>query len=250
MAWLEELLNRLTPPAQPPRGILSPPENSGTGLLSFPEQQAMGLFGPLPPQLDGSQIVNALLRGADATSWVNGGDDQSANAGSERYERIVAAANPPQVVPVPVPRPYRPMTRDELANIIFNETRSLSGPGLDNARYAIAHAIRNGEQQFGSGRPFTAPTTVGSISNAERAAYYASYLAAQEADADRWDNTDPVNGATHFNLRPNNSGGPFQGNASYPLVRNFGPFNNSLPTRQLPATGVYVDIYHDPRTRP
>src|SRR5258706_6581545 len=37
--------------------------------------------------------------------------------------------------------PGRPLTDDQIASIIFNETRSLSGPGIDDARYNNAIVI-------------------------------------------------------------------------------------------------------------
>jgi hypothetical protein len=42
--------------------------------------------------------------------------------------------------------PYVKMTTRQVGNIIFNETRSLSGPDIDDARNAIAHVIRNGKR--------------------------------------------------------------------------------------------------------
>lgn len=47
----------------------------------------------------------------------------------------------------------------EVRNIVFNETRSLLGPNIDFARLTVAHAIINGDRQFGNKRPKTAPTT-------------------------------------------------------------------------------------------
>jgi hypothetical protein len=49
------------------------------------------------------------------------------------------------------------LTDAEIANIIFNETRSLSGRNIDRARANIAHAIINGDNH--PPRPPSAPTT-------------------------------------------------------------------------------------------
>jgi hypothetical protein len=56
-----------------------------------------------------------------------------------------AGANDPQETRSKMPQPGRRLTTQEVGNIVFNETRSLSGPGIEAARLAMAHAIRNGE---------------------------------------------------------------------------------------------------------
>lgn len=48
------------------------------------------------------------------------------------------------------------LTQQQLANIIFNETQSLSGTGIEQARINIAMTILNAEKA-GQRRPMTAP---------------------------------------------------------------------------------------------
>ena len=51
---------------------------------------------------------------------------------------------------------------------------------------------------------------------------------------------DPTDGATHFNLRSNNSRKPFMG---FGISTQNGPFTNSFPTQGLKGSGVYVNTY-------
>jgi uncharacterized protein RhaS with RHS repeats len=137
------------------------------------------------------------------------------------------------------------LTDAQIANIVFNETRSLSGDPnqLQAARVEVADAIINGDNAEDEGkgkRPITAPTTA-KVPDPEKPTYYACKNAVAIARDDHTDsNEDPTDGATHFNLRPNNSTNPFQG---HPLHTQVGPFNNSYATPTLPATGIYVNTY-------
>jgi DNA-binding protein HU-beta len=126
----------------------------------------------------------------------------------------------------------------EIQNIIFNETRSLSGPQIATARTNIAHAVINGEEH--PPRPPSAPTTVGPIPPAEQAVYHACLTAVTDARAARQNGQDPTNAGKHFNFRKNNSTAPFQGHA---LRTQVGPLNNSFPTSDLPAIGIYGNTY-------
>jgi len=135
------------------------------------------------------------------------------------------------------------LTNDQIANIIFNETRSLSGGNIEKGRTDMAQAIINGDeaQDAGKGRrPATAPTTA-KIPPAEQKTSKVCKAAVNEARAQREKGIDPTNGAMHFNLRPDDSTAPFQGN---PIRTHDGPFNNSYPTSALPnSTGVYINTY-------
>jgi hypothetical protein len=60
-------------------------------------------------------------------------------------------------VPSPIKRGENAvLTDEEIATIVFNETASLSGPGIDDARVALANAVINGDERFGEDRPQTA----------------------------------------------------------------------------------------------
>ncbi len=48
------------------------------------------------------------------------------------------------------------LTDMEIANIVFNETASFYGPGIDEARKAVAHVVINGDERLGTARPGTA----------------------------------------------------------------------------------------------
>jgi hypothetical protein len=127
-----------------------------------------------------------------------------------------------------------------VGNIVFNETRSLSGPGIDEARVAIAHAVRNGEDAQGDKRPRTAPPDVGPIPSTESPTYAASQQAAIQADGDRKEGIDPSKGATHFQLTIGPSTDPFYG----AHIRSYRPFNNAYPHGSLNSrTNIYINTY-------
>lgn len=129
----------------------------------------------------------------------------------------------------------------EVAAIVFNETRSLSGPGIDEARKRIAHAVINGDETSGERRPVSSPTKA-TVPPAEAGAYQAAVGAVAAARAERANGVDPTNGALHFNFRAGASQAPFMGNA---IRTQSGPFTNSYPTKDLPASGVYSNTYDD-----
>jgi hypothetical protein len=130
------------------------------------------------------------------------------------------------------------LSTDQIANIIFNETQSLSGTGIDQARVNIGMTILNA-QKLGKHRPMTAPTTA-TVPAAAKTIYANCLTAAQAAVANDKKGTDPTKGATNFNFRPSPSQAPFFGLKLYTQV---GPFNNSYPTDALPATGIYANTY-------
>ncbi|NYE30397.1 RHS repeat-associated protein, partial [Rhodanobacter sp. K2T2] len=136
--------------------------------------------------------------------------------------------------------PFGLLTEQQIAAIVFNETRSLSGSNILQARIDVASAVINGSNAYGdNGRPKTA-SDVANVPSAEESAYQNSLEATKTALCENKNGQDPTDGATHFNLRPNDSTGPFFGS---PLSTQSGPFNNSFPTSDLPATGIYVNTY-------
>jgi hypothetical protein len=126
----------------------------------------------------------------------------------------------------------------EIQNIVFNETRSLSGAGIAAARTNIAHAVINGDEH--PPRPASAPATVGPIPAPEQATYANCLGAVTAARAARRAGNDPTTGGKHFNFRANNNTGPFQGHA---LRTQVGPLDNSFPTADLPAHGIFANTY-------
>jgi len=129
------------------------------------------------------------------------------------------------------------ITDTKIANIVFNETRSLSGAGIADARVNIAHAVINADAA--GHLPAMAPGTAHPPA-VEAAAYAACVMAAQKARANVNAGLDPTSGAQHFNFRKNNSQAAFQGHA---LKTTKGPLDNSYPTDDLPATGIYANTY-------
>ncbi len=131
------------------------------------------------------------------------------------------------------------MTPAQVIAVVFNETRSLSGPDIDEARVNVAHAVLNGDQLLGSKRPKTAPDHA-RVPAAEEPVYDACEAAYWEAAFERGHGYDSTNGAIYFNFRPNALRGPFLGE---PLQTQVGPLDNSFPTPGLPATGIYANTY-------
>ncbi len=131
------------------------------------------------------------------------------------------------------------LTDDQIANIIFNETRSLNGSNIDLARTDIAHAIINGDVARGASRPITASSTA-NVPSSEQGTYQACQTAVGQARQDLMLGIDPTNGAIYFNMRNNDWRGNFQGD---PIQTQVGPLNNSYPTQVLNATGIYINTY-------
>ncbi|HEV8589320.1 MAG TPA: RHS repeat-associated core domain-containing protein [Pyrinomonadaceae bacterium] len=134
------------------------------------------------------------------------------------------------------------LTVDQVSAIIFNETQSLSGDAdaLSAMYKHLAHAIINGDNQFGSSRPRTA---VSSVSEDTRQGDFFKTIqdAVRSALVENRRGIDPTDGAQYFNLRPNDSSKPFQG---HELRTHDGPFKNSFPSGDLPrGKDVYVNTY-------
>ena len=143
-----------------------------------------------------------------------------------------------------------PYSLGQLAAIIFNETQSLSGTGIDTARLYLAYVALNRPNLGGVAPDFLTAMDLAEIRSGNPAAiavYRSSVTAA--ACALNYPQNNPIPGVLGFNLRSTNSKAPRHGS---PDIANFGPFNNSYPTignpnipplEQLPATGVYANFY-------
>jgi hypothetical protein len=132
----------------------------------------------------------------------------------------------------------------EIGNIIFNETRSLSGDSIQSARENIAHAIINASERWGENRSIyagTASTTVADTAIIIDAEQYESSQNAAQTAYDTHLASDPTNGATNFNFRSNADRSNFLGTLG--IQTQVGPLNNSYPTNTLPATGIYANTY-------
>jgi hypothetical protein len=126
-----------------------------------------------------------------------------------------------------------------VANVVFNETRSISGPGIQQARVDVANVVMNGDEASGANRPQTASTDA-RVPASESRTYDSAAQAVQTARSQRATGYDSSGGSYHFNLRGNANIGAFQG---HPMNTNNGPFQNSFPTPGLPASGVYINTY-------
>ena len=130
------------------------------------------------------------------------------------------------------------LTTAQVTAILFNETRSLSGASIVEARTDVAHAIMNAARS--SHRfPRMAPSTA-RIGPGEAAIFADCSLAAAAAESNVRAGRDPTDGAEHFNFRKSDSRAAFQG---HPLKTSSGPLDNSYPTTDLPASGVYANTY-------
>ena len=130
------------------------------------------------------------------------------------------------------------LTDSEIANIIFNETRSLSGGSISEARKNIAHSIINAQAATGK-RPKTGPT-VAHIPKQESTTYELCVAAVSSARDERKIKIDSTSGATNFNFRKNNWKGDFFG---FKIKSQIGPLDNSYPSDALPASNIYANTY-------
>jgi len=131
-----------------------------------------------------------------------------------------------------------PLTDVQITNIVFNETRSLSGPNIQQARINIAHTIANSDSRSGS-RPRSAPTQA-RVPAVEGVTFGQCQQAVQEMRRQQTQGSDPTHGATNFNFRRNASRASF---FNLPIQTQVGPLDNSYPTADLPATGIYANTY-------
>jgi hypothetical protein len=141
------------------------------------------------------------------------------------------------------------LSDEEIGNIVFNETRSLSGPGIDDARSRIVHIIINGDELLGAKRPATASAVLPKkLSASEQKVLLSIRAIVTAVRADREDGIDPTGGAIGFGFRDVTKFG--SGFAGLSTVQRFGtqhpipglivgPFVNSFPTKDLGPTGIY-----------
>ncbi len=145
------------------------------------------------------------------------------------------------------------LTDDEIANIVFNESVSLSGADIDQVRANIAHIIINGDEELGTRRQSIAGTASKTInrqlSNLELSVLGDIRSIVADVRLDRLNGIDPTNGTKFFNFRDLNqfTQTGFQGLSTNPNrfgqtpITNgvLGPLNNSFPTSTLGRTDIY-----------
>jgi hypothetical protein len=235
------------PPPSPPAGFRQP------GGAAWPRAEAMKL-----PDLEGDPVEavrSALLAGAADFAAMPGGAVERAPEVAIPTPNgtidLTPAGRDEVPIPAPLPtapRPSTPPTLDQLTNILYNESASLRGAQLPDARVAMGYVVLN---RFAAGmRGGVAPDT---LSADEAAAIARGDPAAVKAYADAraaasavlsGSVEDTTLGAKGYNMRPNDSLRP---NASYdshiPAQQQFGPFDNVAPSGNLPGHGVHLNIY-------
>lgn len=140
------------------------------------------------------------------------------------------------------------ITVEQIGNIVFNESRSLYGDGIEIARENIAHAIINGNERWGDrvniyAQP-ASPIVNDEAKKMDSEQYNDSQTAAINAVMKHSAGVDPTSGAEHFNFRINDSRSNFL-KTCY-IVTQVGPLDNSWPSPELPAAhGIYGNTYKD-----
>ena len=130
-----------------------------------------------------------------------------------------------------------PYSLFQLAAIVYNETSSLSGPGINAARLDIAYVALNRPNPGGVAPDvFTRPaiTAITYGNHPAMAAFISSLMAAQCALT--YPQDDPTHGALGYNFRWSPSKLPRSGAAD---VLQQGPFTDSYPR----ASGVCLNVY-------
>ena len=128
---------------------------------------------------------------------------------------------------------YKPGISDtEIAAAVFNETRSLSGDGIDELRRQMAQTIMNADEVWGLKRPDmagTARTELPPRLNPQEAELFAQ-IQANVADARERFNKgeDPTNLATNFHMRhTDDKAPPDDARRVFTLQSQHGPFQDA-----------------------
>ena len=118
------------------------------------------------------------------------------------------------------------LTVKELAAILFNETRSLSGEKIEQARNEVAHAIINADKKWKEKREKYASTASkeAKVPEAEKSIYEACLEAAKQAVKEDEQGKDPTNNALYFNFRITDSKKDREGQKVHTST---GPLDNS-----------------------
>jgi hypothetical protein len=143
--------------------------------------------------------------------------------------------------PLPYPPPPRPEKRDlskytadnedQISNIVFNETRSLSGPGIQDARRKMALTIMNAVKRWPDETRYrlarTAPNVLPPSLDSKEQAFLGDVRdAVRRAAIIHGSGGDEVDGAVHYTLPKASDPRPtFFG---LPLHSRLGPFSDSF----------------------
>jgi hypothetical protein len=135
-----------------------------------------------------------------------------------------------------------PLTPSQVSAIVWNESRSLSGPQVQQMREQIAHTVMNADAKWGDKRSTYARTssTTANVPPAEKGTYDSSAQAVQAAIAQRARGVDPTNGAVFYQFLPGGSPPTWQDRS---MKVQQGPFNNSYPHGKLGRSNVHWYAY-------
>jgi hypothetical protein len=134
-----------------------------------------------------------------------------------------------------------------VANTLGNENRSLSGPSLDNAEYAMARAIITGQLEPGMYRAVAPDSEPRNLSPQETEAARNRLRIARQAFIDaKLGRPDPAGGNSSYNHRDVRDVQRNRPRSGEPVYRNFGPFHNANPTRHV-GRDAYIVIYQNRR---
>ncbi len=136
----------------------------------------------------------------------------------------------------------------DITNIVFNETRSLSGQALYNARYYMAISIMNADTKWGADRSTYASTASSDMPTGlttEEGDVWGQVLqTVVDARARLESGQDPTNSALYFYEHTSPTTADWN---SAGIQTQSGPLDNSFPYGDVPvAHGVYVDTYGGP----
>jgi hypothetical protein len=133
---------------------------------------------------------------------------------------------------------------DDYAGIVWNESRSLTGPQSHQARVQIAHTVMNGDEAWGDRRNSIAGTStnIAKVPNVrtEQDAYADAKAAVAEAMASRARGIDPTDGSVLYQFLPGPSLEDFY---ERKVKTKSGPLNNSYPHGKLGSNNVYLYTY-------
>jgi RHS repeat-associated protein len=143
------------------------------------------------------------------------------------------------------------LTPEQIGNIVFRETRSLSGNEINDARYDLAQTIINADKRWGDDRSKyakTASTDTPKVYPGEEQTYIDAQAAAKKAACDNQKGIDSTEGSTNFDLSDNPLGiGALEIMTGYIPFDKYGPFNNAYPNSKYPKAqlgkSVYINVY-------
>lgn len=129
----------------------------------------------------------------------------------------------------------------DYAGILFNETRSFSGPNVQKAREHLAHALMNADETWGTDRAKYAKSApaVAKPPKVEMPAYQSALAAVAAARAERAKGNDPTNGALNFRFTTTPTRDQFYGRSVSTQVA----LHNGYTKGDVPSETAYVNTY-------